>query len=438
MSFQDILGQLPLLKSYTHVLLCFSLPDTERDPVLDALRSATKRLVAAFPFLAGTVIHTDIGEGNSGTFTVDFDPDSNNGRINQILQIKDLASVLPPYSTIRAAHAPPSMLPGSLVAPPRPAFPQRYTDATAPVLEIQASLVSGGLLLTIAAQHNIIDATGIFYIAHLLSRLMDADAHPNPIPHADLLLGNCDRQHLTPLLPPGEPLPRELDVFTRPYPKPLDQETLSQFSWSLLHFPPESVQAIHAEGNANPADFVDGVKEVSVNDALTAFCWQRLTLVRASLRKPQSSPLSNPPLPPDELEKGVEKGVEKEEETTQLTRATDLRRPMSLTPSYMGHMVRTSNLRLPTAKVLTSSLSHLASLLRQTVSAHTTSHSIRSYATLLSRTRDKSRILYAGEFNPLTDFSCSSVAHVAMPRFGADLGSPDYVRRPTFGVLPGG
>ncbi|KAL4919044.1 hypothetical protein BDW62DRAFT_47948 [Aspergillus aurantiobrunneus] len=417
MSLQDILGQLPLLKSYTHILLCFSLPDSQREPVLESLQCATKRILAAFPFLAGVVVHKDVCPGDSGTFTVEgFDADNGGYEgepVKKIFHIKDLSDVLPPYATLHGAEAPPAMLPGSVVAPPRPAFPKVYTEDSVPVLEIQASLIHGGLLLDIAAQHNIIDATGIFYIAHILSLLMDN--HPNPIPHADLLLGNCDRRNLIPLLPPDEPLPPEMSVFTKPRPPPLDRETLAGFKWHLLHFSPETLASIHAQASSHPEEFVDPITSVSVNDAITAFCWQRLTLVRSGHETNQDA-----------------------SQTTQITRAADLRRTMSLSPAYMGHMVRTANLRVPLSTVTSSSLSRLSSLLRLTVATHTTPLSIRSYATLLSRTPDKNTILYAGGFNPLTDFSCSSVAHVNLPRFGSDLGTPDFVRRPTFGPLPAG
>ncbi|KAL2823452.1 hypothetical protein BDW59DRAFT_163232 [Aspergillus cavernicola] len=423
MVLQDILGQLPLLKSYTHILLCFSLPDSQREPVVDSLQCATKRLLAAFPFLAGKVVHKDIAPGHSGTFTVeDFDNGNCTDKVQQIFYIKDLSDVLPPYATVYAAHAPPAMLPASIVAPPRPAFPRVYTEESAPVLEIQATLVHGGLLLNLAAQHNIIDATGMFYIAHLLARLMDDK--PSPISQSELLLGNCDRRNLIPLLPQDEPLPDEMSFFTQPYPPRLDPETLSQFNWHLLHFSPQSIASIHAEANSHPEDFVPPITSVSVNDAITAFCWQRLSLVRA-----QSLPTTH-----------TENPNEQSTPTTQLTRAADLRRPMSLSHAYMGHMVRTASLRLSLHTVTTTTLSHLSSALRQTIKTHTTPKSISTYATLLSRTPDKSTILYAGGFNPLLDFSCSSVAHLTLPVFGGGLGNrkPDFVRRPTAGVLPGG
>ncbi|KAJ0416960.1 hypothetical protein BJY00DRAFT_316372 [Aspergillus carlsbadensis] len=432
MSLQDILGQLPLLKSYTHILLCFSLPDSDREPVLVSLQSATRRLIAAFPFLAGHVVHRGNSPGNSGSFTVEYDADHLPD--HSILSVKDISSLLPAYSTFSAAQAPPSMLPGDIVAGPRPAFPKSYSDdEPAPVLEIQASLLHGGLLLDIAAQHNIIDATGIFYIANLLSKLMGPE-NTNPIPQADLVLGNCDRRNIIPLLPDNVSDDLGLDGYIGPRPPPIDPEILSEFKWYLLHFTAEAISSIHTEAKNSPPGTVGGVPFVSVNDALTAFTWQSLTKARCALypsfsTNTTSMVVRNASCPVKD---------EADPPTTQLTRAVDLRRAMSLTPAYMGHMVRTSNTLLPIATVTSSSLSYISSYLRARLICDTTPGAITSYATLLARTEDKSQILYAGRFDPLRDLSCSSVAHVSLPRFGDVLGEVEFVRRPTSGVLPGG
>ncbi|KAL4734049.1 hypothetical protein BDV11DRAFT_209722 [Aspergillus similis] len=421
MSFQDLLGQLPLLKSYTHILLVFPLSNSQRHHVLEALQCATRRLLATFPFLSGAVVHQVPHPGHSGTFSVVLPEGDSSDRVHQILHVKDLSSILPDYAALESAKVPPTMLPGSLVAPPRPAFPRVYTESSAPVLEIQASLINDGLLLTLAAQHNVVDATGIFYIAHLLSRFMhDPTAS---IPDAEVAMGNIDRRNLIPLLPEHQALPEEMGIFTTDRPPPLTREILDEYQWTLVHFSPAALRDIHDEAMSRPSDFVEGVSSVSVNDALTAFCWQRLSAVRA---------------------KHSQTGGEAQGEgaMTQLTRAADLRRAMGLNAgyAYMGHMVRTSNLRLPLSTLICpgTSLSHISSLLRKCLREHTEPQAISAYATLLSRTEDKSRILYAAGFNPLTDLSVSSVAHVEVPNFGMVLGKPTFVRRPTFGPLPGG
>ncbi|KAL4907689.1 hypothetical protein BDW74DRAFT_147969 [Aspergillus multicolor] len=229
MPFQDVLGQLPLLKSYTHILLVFPLPTSQRDSVLGSLQCATKRLLSTFPFLSGVVVHKDIRPGHSGTFSVDL-PDGvsdSADNVSQILHVKHLSSLLPDYVTLHAAKAPAAMLPGTLVALPRPAFPRIYTESTAPVLEIQASLINGGMLLTLAAQHNVIDATGIFYVAHVLSRFID---DPDAVlPESEIRMGNIERMKLIPILPSDQQLPKELDIFTKNRPIQLTREVLNEY-----------------------------------------------------------------------------------------------------------------------------------------------------------------------------------------------------------------
>ena len=89
----------------------------------------------------------------------------------------------------------------------------------------------------------------------------------------------------------------------------------------------------------------------------------------------------------------------------------------------------------------------MAALLRTQIISLRTLDSVRDYATFLAREKDKRKIAYAGgEFNPRTDFSCSSVAHVDLKRLalgwgkGQDEGVTrcEGVRRPEAGVLPGG
>ncbi|KAL2801778.1 hypothetical protein BJX63DRAFT_438506 [Aspergillus granulosus] len=163
--------------------------------------------------LAGNALHGGIAPSTSGTFTDKYDAD--NVHDKSVLSIKDLSSLQPANSTVFAAQ--------------------------------------GGLLLDIAAQHNIVDAAGIFCIARLLSKLMDD--HPNPIPHTDPRLGSRDRQNLNPLLSPP----------------PLDPGTFRQFKWYLLHFT--------LRGHRLTADPViyQPITPASINDAVIASTWQHHT-----------------------------------------------------------------------------------------------------------------------------------------------------------------
>ncbi|PYH94008.1 hypothetical protein BO71DRAFT_380399 [Aspergillus ellipticus CBS 707.79] len=421
---EDILGQLPILKSYTHILLCFPQPDPSQTPaILASLEAAAHQVLALFPFLAGQVINEGSSPTSSGVFKVARHPEWQSPD-RQIVRIADHRTSMPPFATLLAAHAPSTMLPGALLSPPRPAFPQPYPDTTiAPVLDIQANLLSGGLILALAAQHSIIDASGIFQIASLLARTMRGI----PIPAAELLEGNTDRRTLIPLLPTPDPLLNTtFSELIPPIPPTLPPPAFfAPYAWRYFRFSPTAIKSIHARAcspappDPHPSTKTNN-KKTSINDALTAFIWQRLTTIRLTVPSPH-----HPPLNPTSESK--------------LTRALDLRRTLSLTPAYMGHMIRTANLRLPMSEIASLPLCDLAARLREQIQGLRSMDAVRSYATFLAQQPDKRKIAYGGAFNPRTDFNCSSVAHVRVEAFG-ELGRPVLMRRPEFegGKLPGG
>ncbi|PYI00386.1 hypothetical protein BO78DRAFT_438970 [Aspergillus sclerotiicarbonarius CBS 121057] len=429
---RDLLGQLPILQSYTHLLLCFPLPcspesSSEAPAILSALESAIHQLFTLIPILAGQVINDGVSATSSGSFMVIPLP----SRPSPIIRIVDHTPnpSVPSYSTLRNAHFPSHLLPGGLFSPPRPAFPIPYPADTqpVPVLDIQANLLPGGLLLTLAAQHNIIDASGIFQVASLLARLTRGES----IPEAEIREANLDRRNLIALYADHEPLRHDYTDYkppTIPRAPPNMTAIFPTFKWANFHFPQRSVEAIYILANAPlpPSSTPTHSPKIKItpNDALTAFIWQRLTHVRLH----SSHPIS--PTTPSKL-----------------TRALDLRRTLHLSPAYMGHTIRTATLRLPLSEITTLPLSSLCSLLRSQVESLRTPEAVRDYATFLSREPDKRKIAYGGgEFNPRTDFSCSSVAHVDLARLGLGSGEGngdvvarcEGVRRPEAGVLPGG
>lgn len=405
---QDVIGQLPILKSYTHVLFCFPLAEGKRSSILESLESAAHIVVSALPFLSGKVINEGAGPNNSGLFKVAHFP-REESLDHRFIRVEDHSGVCPSYDELLAAHGPSGMLPGYLLGP-RKAFPEPYDETEedpAPVLDIQANLINGGLLLDLAAQHNIIDASGIFQIANLLATAMRGD----PIPQAQIDEANRPRADIIPLLRPNEPLLDHSDLrppFVNKELPPL--AAVAPFQWRYLRIPSASVSRIKAMADAHPEDFDPSTPFVSTNDALTAFIWQRIITIRlARLQTPDA--------------------------ISRISRAVDFRRVMGLSPAYLGHMIRVTFLRLSFSDIVNSSLSRLASFLRKSVLDITSPYSLRSYVTYIANEPDKANIAYGGEFDPRTDLSCSSVAHVCVPTFG-DLGKPGLLRRPTYRPLP--
>ncbi|KAE8153334.1 hypothetical protein BDV25DRAFT_136940 [Aspergillus avenaceus] len=404
---QDVIGQLPVLKSYTHVLLCFPLSEEKRQTTVQDIESAVHHVVKTLPFLSGIVVNEGSGSGNSGVFKVARCEERESPE-HAFVRVVDCTAICSSYDEICAAHGPASLLPGRVLAP-RKAFPDIYQESAedpAPVLDVQANFVRGGLLLDVAGQHNIIDATGLFQVVNLLAIALRNE----PIPKLYISEGNRDRRSLIPLLGPDEPLLDHSDLQTPVLPATPPASFLATYKWRSYQFPSATVTKVKEMANQHPEDFDPSTPTISLNDAITAFCWQRLTAVRLqTLQTPNA--------------------------TSKLSRAVDFRRVMNLTPAYLGHMVRIAGLSLSFEEIASSSLSRLASMVRKAVQDISTQYALRSYVTFIANEPDKSTILYNGSFDPMTDFVCSSITHVKIPVFG-DLGRPGLVRRPDFGPLP--
>ncbi|KAE8552432.1 hypothetical protein EYB25_006326 [Talaromyces marneffei] len=188
---QDVLGQLPLLKAYNHIMVGFSLQDTvNRDEIIQALEFATLKLTTAIPWLGGKVVNVGSGPDSSGLFQSvpceEFSPP------NSILRVKDCTDLLPPYPEIVAAKGPASMLDGAVLGP-KNAFPLSYEDSEtdpAPALLIQASFLKEGLILDMAAQHNMSDGGGILAMLNIIATALRGQE----IPTSTIEAANLDRR----------------------------------------------------------------------------------------------------------------------------------------------------------------------------------------------------------------------------------------------------
>lgn len=92
--FQDDIGQLARLKTYTHLLVCFPLhQENSKAEIVNALYCAGDVLATAFPWLVAKVVHEGQKPGNLGRFKLatcaDFEPP------NSIVIVKDYSDTSP-------------------------------------------------------------------------------------------------------------------------------------------------------------------------------------------------------------------------------------------------------------------------------------------------------------------------------------------------------
>ncbi|ERF72995.1 hypothetical protein EPUS_08852 [Endocarpon pusillum Z07020] len=413
--YQDVIGQLSRLKTYTHVLLCFPMPEgVSRDSVAKLLETAALKLTSTFPWLASKVINEGSRPGNSGTFKLA--PCSLFAAPNTVIRVKDCSRVCVSYVKITQARGPFPLFDGKILGPVK-AFPEIYEESEsepAPVLVIQANFIQGGILLDAAAQHNFIDGGGLFQCMRLFAKAIRGEEFSD----FETQQGNRDRRSLIPLLGPNEPMLDHSHLRRPPlseYPSQQQSPTTSRppAAWYCFRFSAPKLAQLKglanddiSRGGCDPS-----IPFVSTNDTLSAFCWKRVGAVRLHRRQR-----------PDDLSK--------------FSRALDARRAMQIPKEYMGQMGYNATCRLSFRELEKASLGTVASILRRTARDVNNEYSVRSWVTFIANEPDKSSIMFGGSFNPDTDIGLSSLAHVELysAEFGI-LGKPELVRRPNFHPL---
>lgn len=390
--YLDVLGQQPLLlKLYTQICFCYSVHDPSlHSKVIDTLTTGLERLSASFPWVAGQVVKED------GVFKIKpFE------RIPRLV-VKDLRDdpSVPTMDDLRNANFPMSMLDENIIAP-RNTLPD--DQPTAPVFVCQANFITGGLLLTIVAQHNVMDMTGQSQIMDLLSKA----CHNEPFTSEEVSSGNLDRRNIFPLLDdswqPGPELDRQI---IKPPPASNDAPPPPpNCTWTYFTFSATSLSALKSLASKT---LTSGY--ISTDDALSAFIWQ--SVLRA--RKPRLDPTA----------------------LTTFARAVDPRRYLGIPSTYPGVIQNMAYNTYTLEELLSLPLGAIASSLRSTVDPKSSdlAYRTRAFATFISRHPNETVASVTASTDLSTDIMLSSWAKYDCYEldFSLGLGKPVEVRRPRF------
>jgi hypothetical protein len=403
-----IFGQL-CWDTYTVVILGFAeQPGSSREKVMASLDSSALRLLSVYPFLAGQVVKRGKTSTNSGTYEIiPYPPHDNKSPVRR----KDCDELLPSYEDIQKADAPFSMLDGDILSPMKGMGYQYDENTELPVFIVQANFVKGGLLLCFASMHNALDMNG----QGILMKMFATAARGEEFDAALIAAGNQDANTIVPLLQPGEEglthenmrRPSTLSITrgtSSPVPRP------EPAPWNYWRFSPDALAELKKIASS-------GRSWVSTNDAITAFFMQRLTALRVAAGR----------LAP--------------EEDIHCFRAVDGRRMLRppVHEGYLGHLVAISETTWNTAQDLVESLlADVALDIRESLKT-VDDHHIRSLATLIHSTEDKTTIFYGVNKKARRDLLVSSwtqLQWLSECSFGPDVGSPDFVRRARLSDLP--
>ena len=408
--YQDVFGHLIKMNLYTPICLCFSLQDaSSQSQIIETLTKGLERLSVSFPWLAGQVIIEGEAEGNNRlSKIIPLDKTSR-------LIVKDLThdTAVPSMDALRKANFPFSMLDGEVLTPLH-GLPTNYEEDPAPVFLVQANFINGGLLLNFAGEHSTMDGHGLGQVIHLFSKA----CHNEPFTHEELLQGNRARNNVIPLFDQTTYKPGpELDYLvikpnaTSP---PALRNLNPKCVWAYFHFPSSSLSKLKSIASSSSSISENTTDTYTItNDVLSAFIWQSTSNIRSSRLPPQT--------------------------TSTFARAVDVRSCLSIPPSYLGNMSNHTYNTLPLSSISSTALGSLASLLRLALNPSDLSFGIRSLATHISFTPDKSSISYGANMDLSTDIFFSSWAKLPCYKldFNLGLGYPESVRRPRYAVVEG-
>ena len=374
--------------------MCYQLPEeTDTRQMIEKLQDALDRLVDSFPWLAGTVITEgrDLQKGNSGVVRIVH------GREKPKITVKDYrqAPAVPDVQQLKESGYACAMLDDSIFAP-RPAF-VLIPSKEKPVLLIQASIISGGLVLVFSGCHATMDMPGQGQVMRCFSKA----CHNLPFTPAELEVGNMSRRNLIPLLDstyePGEEL--ALQIPPTPTAGLLFPRVPSQ--WATFKISRQAVDDIKAAATATRTSAF-----VSTDDSLSAFIWQSVARVRTQR------------LSPDTISKAV--------------RTVDVRQALGIPRDYPG-LVQNNLFHMCSLKELSElPLGAVASKFRDALTRTSPSLTFytRALATALSRTSDKSSLRITSHLDLSSDLIItSSVSSGAYHLdFALGLGPPEAVR----------
>ncbi|ETN42412.1 uncharacterized protein HMPREF1541_01566 [Cyphellophora europaea CBS 101466] len=399
----DVLGSLQMIKRYSLISLFFTTPgDSSPESITDGLNDALRKLAQAFPYLAGRVVYDGRDDAHTGIRKIVPHEGVIPLLVKDFCTDADVASM----EDMVAARFPMRMLdPQRIVPPIAMTWATDNFDKYAPVLILQANIIRGGLILTIAGNHATMDMTGLGIVISFIAKACGRE----PFTDEEIEEGNQDRRNVVPLLDDSYQPGSELDdSLIKPPPPDAPPMTIPPAKWVYLNFPSSPLPKLKTAASDQSV-----VPYISTDDAISALLWQRITHARATLH-PTLHPFAS-----------------------QLCRTVSLRSFLKL-KGYIGHLVDCVYARLPDVHNLP--LGEIAGRLRLQLrdEAKIVQH-MRAYATALHRLDDKTQIVNGAQLNPNVDVVVSSYANLKCSEldFGAELGgNPVAARRPRMDAWP--
>jgi hypothetical protein len=394
----EIFGQNDVLSIQTPFVYIFPCdePNPDISKFTDTIHAGLVGLTKAFPWIAGKIVNTGRTETSSGVFKIT----SHTSIPNFVVKDWRNDSNAPTMAALVDSEVPCSMLKEKFFAPIT-VLPSGDEDRS-PLLQLQLSIITGGVVLSVMANHQAMDGTAQDQICYLLDKAC------NGIPYTDeeIRIGNLEREGIVDIFdddwqPPLKSMYRAKPTSKKNEQEHQPQEDKVEHHWISVLFSPSSLSTLKSTISH---DFKSGF--VSTDDALTALIWQSLAKARLG-RFPPST-------------------------TTTIGRSVNPRKYIGIPATYPGYI---SNNAYSTHTLLDLANSPLASIAAELRSKVANISEIRDttkeFATLLHRASDKNEVNINATLDLDVDVIFSSWANMRGYQFdfGLGLGKPTYFRR---------
>jgi hypothetical protein len=398
----DAFGQ-RLCTIFTQMSFCYALDNsTVPEDILSTLRAGLERLAASFPWLAGQVIVEGAGPGNSGVYKIVPHEATPKFFVNDLQD----DPTFPSYQDLRDAGFPMNELPQTKLSP-RGTISGTPSERLAEVYQLQANFINGGLILTFTGQHQAMDGIGMDEVIRLYSKTCAGDVFTEE----ELRIGNHASENTIRTFgddwQPGPELSN--NIITDDGCSRRAAKSAAPGTWALFNF---SVAAQRELKSVASESLPSTIPWISTDDALTTFVWQTITRAR-------------------------QHHVEANQEL-RLVRAVDLRKYLDISPTHPGFVQSMTYHKFTAHSLINEPLGTIVADIRTAMDPAALTLHGRSFATLISRSPDKTTTSYMANHGP-DDFMISSWANQRSYEyeFGLGLGKPEAVRLPCFECAPG-
>jgi hypothetical protein len=271
-----------------------------------------------------------------------------------------------------------------------------------PLLQLQLSIIIGGVVLSVMANHQAMDGTAQDQICYLLDKACNGISFTEE----EIRIGNLERKGIVDIFdddwqPPLESMYRANPTAKKKAREDEPRDDRVGHHWISVLFGPSSLSNLKTT-------ISDDLKSgfVSTDDALTALIWQSIAKAR-SARYPPST-------------------------TSTIGRSVNPRKYLGIPATYPGYISNNAYSTHTLHDLANSSLSSIATELRSKVSDYTgIRDTTKEFATLLHRAFDKNEVNINATLDLDVDVIFSSWANMRGYNFdfGLGLGKPTYFRR---------